>query len=391
MPTEERFPMEHSAYMMLYLCRHALADTSPRHEKLEGLNMDSLFSVCKFHSLTSMVCMALEKAGIENPRFSDAKDKAIRKNILLDSEQRKICTFMEENGINNMPLKGAILKNIYPKLGMRQMADNDILFDRTFQNEVMEFMLSRGYTADRVGKGNHDVYKKPPIYNFELHTALFGNTSENIIRSYYDNVWRLLHLNTGKQYSYHFSDEDFYIYMLAHEYKHYSNSGTGLRSLIDSAVYLHYKKELNFDYIKTETEKLGLCEFEEKTRSLALKIFYTADVETDLEELALSDEEQKMLDYLLSSGTYGTSEIRIKHSIQKHGDKNGKHAKLRYVFHRIFPGEEYYKEHYPFLYRHKIFIPFFLIYRFFRGIIVRRKRTMQEWKTVRQYQNDQDE
>ena len=31
----------------------------------------------------------------------------------------------------------------------------------------------------------------------------------------------------GSRYGYHFSDEDFYLYMLAHEYKHFSGSGTG--------------------------------------------------------------------------------------------------------------------------------------------------------------------
>ncbi len=382
MNVEERFPMEASAYAMLYLCRHALADTTPNRQKLESLDMDALFSICKFHSLTAMVCMALEKAGIAHPRFADAKDKAIRKNILLESEQKKICSFMEENGIDNMPLKGAILKNIYPKLGMRQMSDNDILYDSKFQHTVMEFMLSRGYTATNVGKSVHDVYKKEPIYNFELHTALFGQKAEKSFLSYYENIWELLQLDDGKKHSYHFSDEDFYLYMLAHEYKHFSNSGTGLRSLIDSAVFLHEKQNLNFDYIKAEAEKLGIDAFEEQTRTLAHKIFYEVDAETVIEELALSEEEQKMLDYLLSSGTYGTFETRVKHDIERNG---GKHVKLRYLLRRLFPEKEYYQEHYPFLYRYKIFIPFFLVYRLFRGLILRRKRTMQEWNTVRNY------
>ena len=39
--------------------------------------------------------------------------------------------------------------------------------------------------------------------------------------------------DAGNNYGYHFSPEDFYMYMTAHEYKHYSSEGTLLRSLFD--------------------------------------------------------------------------------------------------------------------------------------------------------------
>ena len=48
-----------------------------------------------------------------------------------------------------------------------------------------------------------------------------------------------------------FSPEDFYIYLIAHEYRHFSHSGTGLRSLLD--VYLFWKKhgeQLDGEYIE---------------------------------------------------------------------------------------------------------------------------------------------
>ena len=44
---------------------------------------------------------------------------------------------------------------------------------------------------------------------------------------YYQDVKSHLILDEGSRYGYHFSDEDFYLYMLAHEYKHFSGSGTG--------------------------------------------------------------------------------------------------------------------------------------------------------------------
>ena len=67
--------------------------------------------------------------------------------------------FMEQKGIWHLPLKGVILKEYYPSVGMRQMSDNDILFDYSFCNEVQAYMESEGYKAVSVGEGNHDIYE----------------------------------------------------------------------------------------------------------------------------------------------------------------------------------------------------------------------------------------
>lgn len=78
-------------------------------------------------------------------KFIEAKSKAIRKNILLDTEREKIFEFLEQNKIWYMPLKGVILKELYPKIGMRQMSDNDILFDETYRKDIVRFMKNKGY------------------------------------------------------------------------------------------------------------------------------------------------------------------------------------------------------------------------------------------------------
>ena len=63
-------------------------------------------------------------------------------------------------------------------------------------------------------------------------------------------------------------------YMTAHEYKHYSAGGTGLRSLLDVYLFLRkFGKSLDFDYISQEAEAWGFTEFEGLNRSLALRLF----------------------------------------------------------------------------------------------------------------------
>ena len=53
----------------------------------------------------------------------------MRKALLFDAERKGILDFMEQRGIWYLPLKGVVLKDYYPAVGMRQMSDNDILYD----------------------------------------------------------------------------------------------------------------------------------------------------------------------------------------------------------------------------------------------------------------------
>ena len=96
-----------------------------------------------------------------------------------------------------MPLKGSILKEWYPKFGMREMADNDILFDATRRQQVRNIFANRGYSIESYNKGNHDAYEKPPIYNFEMHVALFHEDCSTLQKKYENVVDRLWHMPTN--------------------------------------------------------------------------------------------------------------------------------------------------------------------------------------------------
>ena len=65
----------------------------------------------------------------EDSDFHQAYNKAVRKNVILDVERTAIFEEFERKGIWYMPLKGSILKELYPENGMREMADNDVLYD----------------------------------------------------------------------------------------------------------------------------------------------------------------------------------------------------------------------------------------------------------------------
>ena len=351
---------------VIYLAGCMVNSETPDHDRVAGMNLEHLFRAAGRHMLTGIVGYALEAAGVQDHAFRQANRKAIRKVALFDTERAAVFAEMEAAGIWYMPLKGCVLKEYYPKVGMRQMSDNDVLFDAGRADDVRTIMDQMGYSAEYFGQGNHDVYHKEPVCNFEMHRSLFGEGHEDKLREYYQNVKDRLVKDEGNQYGFHFTPEDFYIYITAHEYKHYSASGTGLRSLLDIDVYLK-SVSLDMAYVEGEMRKLGIAGFEKANRSLALHLFGGEK---------LSEEEQEMLDYILFSGTYGTVAHRIENSMRNHGWN-----RLQYMMHRFSvpisrKNKEYdsYASAYPIFYKHKILLPALLVYRPVRAMLEGRFR-----------------
>lgn len=352
---------------LIYCALHNIkADTS-------NMDIKEIEKIAYNHSVSSLICFSLEKAGIKDKNLIDLKNKAIRKLILLDKEREVVFKRLDEKGIWHMSLKGIILKDLYPIYGTRQMADNDILFDEKYRKEVKDIFESLGYSIESFNEGIHDVYHKNPIYNFEMHVSLF-NKSLPVFYNYYNEL-ESKYLYKDNTYERYMTKEDTYIYILAHGYKHYSNSGTGIRTLIDLYVY-NKSYDLDRDYIEKECKKLGIDGFEKKTRIIGNKLF-------DRTRSELNEEEIEFVDYFFSSCTYGTNSIRIENEINKLKLEGHKHPKFYYVFRRAFPSASWFRRYYEFLDKYPIFIPFFSLYRFIKGLVTRANTWINELSVVK--------
>lgn len=388
-------------YDMVYLAACGLHGCLPDHAIMDAMDLKKVYQMAEYHSLASITYFAVEHylkssdaANLKADsallaKWKDARNKNIRRHILFDAEREKLLAFMEEHRIWYMPLKGILLKDYYPTFAMRQMADNDILFDGAHRHAVFDYMTQNGYTADDFDKSNHDIYLKEPIYNFEMHVSLFNVHSKRELRNYYRDVQARLHKDSQNEYGYHFRDEDFYIYITAHIYKHFTMCGCGIRSFLDVYVYLQkMQDQLDWDYIDAELSKLGMQTFEKDCKQLAEKLFGK-----DCESLKgvsdrLSDSEKKLLEGCFRAGTYGTEENRVTNKVSDYmGDvqtANG-FSRLKYVWHRLFPDAEYYRDQVPFVYEHRILIPFYVVFRWIKPLIFYPRRIWREVKTLWKY------
>ena len=357
-------------------------------ENSQKIYIGRIYYIAKKHNLVSIMAQAMEKLGFESDsdiwkRWLKEKNQLIYKSVLMDVEREAIQDFFEKNNILYMLLKGMVIRKYYPAPELREMADNDILFDNKYSKEVYEFMTARGYKSDDYNKGYHDEYLKPPAYNFEMHRQLVSSKERPKWYEYYKDVKSILINDANGKNQFYFSDNDFYVYFIVHTYKHFLNSGMGLRTVLDVYLYVsNLQEKLDFDYIEEQLKKLDAYDFEQTFRSIAFKMF-----DENLEDRKWWDlfdvKEQEMLSYILDAGTYGNLENSVAHKMgYTKGEKKKASDKVKYIFRRLFPSMDTIEEFFPFFYKHKWAIPFLYIYRIGKIPFTRRKKVAGELKEV---------
>ena len=114
-------------------------------------------------------------------------------------------------------------------------------------------------------------------------------------------------------------------------------------------------------YIEAELIKLGIVEFEKDNRTLAMHLFNGGE---------LTSQEREMLEYILSSGTYGTIQHRVENKMRKNGWNKIRYALGRFCVPASVKNKDYdvYAGAYPLFYKHKILLPVLPFYRTLRSI-----------------------
>ncbi|MBQ0097578.1 MAG: nucleotidyltransferase family protein [Oscillospiraceae bacterium] len=371
-------------YDIIYLISCAIKDEIPEKEKVNNMSFADIYSLSAKHTVTALIGYPLCKCDFlsqdEKVPFSNAVDIAKLRAVTVGAERESILSFMRENGIWYLLMKGLVIRDLYPKSYLREMTDNDILYNSDFYGKVKQFMLSKGYKSDTVTAGTSvDEYEAEPYFYFELHKRFFM-ADEDLYNSYYADMSKFL-VKTDSDFEYKLSDEDFYVYMVLHSFKHYKSGGIGIRFLIDCYLYNEKKKSLDRSYIDEQLKILQIYDFEKEFSRLAKSLF-------ENEKLS-KDDEEKFLCYL-KSDTFGTQSQRLKKSIEKisGNDNFGDEEKKKYIKNRLFPDLEWFRGNVPFCYNHRWAIPFYDIYRLFSRGIKNRKKIKKEVKEIKKLGRD---
>lgn len=336
---------------------------------------ESLYKFAKSHDLAHLVGDALVSNGLlpkENElyqKFLQQRRTAVYRCEQLDYELEQICKIFEENKIENLPLKGAILRKYYPETWMRTSCDIDILVRKENLQKGVDVLVKNGYILE--GDHYHDIslYSAGGVH-LELHYELIEEQDSLIRNKILLDIWGQLHPVIGSIYKKCMSDEMFLFYHIAHMVKHFIYGGCGIRPFLDLWIM-----ERKIPYDKEKLNLLlnegGVFVFYEKARKLAEYWFSNGITDEVLSE---------MEDYILNGGVYGSTENKIS---VKRGKKK---SKFSFILSFIFLSYEQLAQIYPSLKGKKILTPFYQVRRWFRilfkGVSKKTKGTLKAYDSV---------
>ncbi len=326
----------------------------------------TLILLAKQHSVMNILYYALKddphlppecRAVLEGRLFSSAQQQ-----LEQERETARIKQALDAAGIRYLLMKGALVRALYPAPEMRISCDIDFYYDKAARPQMDDLFGSLGYEKEEADP-NHTAYKKGRV-SVEMHHNL--PTDIPRIDKYYADLWgRLLPLGG---YGYAMRDEDFYIYHVVHTMKHFTVAGTGIRSILDTFVFLRAKSDLDMAYLRAELEKIGLWEFHLSLVALAEVWFGGKEMPADLAEVSA---------YVLGSGTYGKTSNAVTNRAA-----SGRGGKLGFALRRAFPSYHFMAEKYPSLRRFPPALPFYWGYRILRALFAKENRVGVELSAV---------
>lgn len=343
-------------YMLFSILRSILNGDQVSDADKQLVTEDLLKDIVKLaskHDIAHLVAL-----GIINNELVDEQTKSQLQQIVFRAvyryekqnyELKQVCEALEKAQIPFIPLKGSVIRKYYPEPWMRTSCDIDVLVhEKNLRTAVSYLVENLNYTEHE--QNSHDISLFSPSGNhIELHYDLVENHIADSPSEILADVWNVVELKEGYSYHYEMPDDMFYFYHVAHMAKHFENGGCGIRPFID--LWILDNMQINgHDKRDNLLRKGKLLQFANSSRKLS---------QVWVEGYPIDKISEKMQNYIIRGGVYGTSKNRITVQQLKKG------GKLRYALSRIIIPYEDIKYYYPILQKHKWLTPVMQIRRWF--------------------------
>ena len=341
----------------------------------DAFDWEFVYRIGKSHQILPMLYYGVLESEVEIPEEIRGKLETVTfQSVFIDQNQlyeiSQIKKQFEENAIDYVPLKGMILKHLYPKTEMRTMGDADILIRTEQYEKIKPIMLQLGY--EEILESDHElIWDKRGALHLELHKRLIPSYNKDYY-AYFGDGWKLAHRTDSSKYE--MRDEDQFIYLFTHYAKHYRDAGIGIRHLVDLYVFLRAKPDLNWNYVNCELERLQLLDF---CRNSLETVWVWFDGKTDSE---MSD---FITNRIFGSGSYGTREnhllsdgLKTSKSVTKDQVQKTKMLKL------IFPSAKALSAKYTVLKKMPFLLPLVWVYRWIVAVLFKRRNIKKQRDAV---------
>lgn len=357
--------------LLFALLRAAVCGETITDEVKNACTEENLIQVCALaqkHDLAHLIGHAVGNLGLPESdilmKLKRLAIQAVYRYVKQDCEFERICQMLEQAQIPFIPLKGAVIRKLYPEPWMRTSCDIDILIHESDLEKAIDLLTSvLQYSTDHK-KNYHDVslFSKQGVH-LELHFSI-QETMENIDRLL-SRVWDYAYPVT--QYRFALQNEFLMFHLLAHMSYHFIGGGCGIRPFLDIFLLRKQKKYDEF-MLRGYLAQCGIEKFYDSVLDL-INVWFQGGTSTALTG--------RMERYLLSGGTYGSQEQRIAVRQQRQG------GRLGYLLSRVFMPYRVLKIRYRVLERYPILFPVMQVYRWIELLFGGRlNRSVKEAKIV---------
>jgi len=337
----------------------------------EGFCLEEADSLVRAQSLTPMVYLGAYNCGISPKSELMLKYQQLYFQNLMRHQQQaraidEIYRNFEENGIDYLPLKGCIMKPLYPNPEMRIMGDADILI-RMEDREKLQFLMEKlGFHEEK--ETYHEwIWTRNDLF-LELHKCLFAEVERDFAPVFGDG-WEKARKVSGCRYA--LPPEETYLFLFTHMAKHYRNNGIGARQFVDLFVYRRAHPELDEEAVCRTMNRLHLLEFYRNTRNMLLVWFENGQPD---------EKTERMTRYVLSGGNWGDEETGFV-TVQAKSGHSGD-ARARAVWEAIFPPLERMRYSFRILFKYPFLYPFLWPVRWVQGILTRPGQILRKFRVI---------
>lgn len=329
----------------------------------------SLYKLSKSHDMAHIVGSALAGSG-QLPKneigkkFEKQTYMAVFRYERLNYEYGQICSVLEKNNITYVPLKGAVIRDYYPRAWMRTSCDIDVLvYEDELEKAVNALCKALSYTADEE-RHYHDIslFSNSGIH-LELHFSIL-ESMDNIDKMLV-KVWDHCFPKEEGSYKYLQTNEYFVFHHVAHMAYHFVHGGCGIKPFADLYLLLD-KMEFDDGAVQRYCDECGIGKFYAQVKKLA-KVWLGGEEHDELT--------RQMEEYVLLGGVYGSQKNTVAMNQVKRG------GRLNYALTRIWVPLDQLKRRYPSLEKHVWLFPFYQVRRWFS--ILFKGRLLRSFKELK--------
>ena len=347
----------------------------------EGFELESAETLIGKQGLLPLAYQGAYRCGVD-PK-SEIMQRFQKKYFmqLMRSEQQmqkagQIFKAFDENGIDYLPMKGCVLKKLYPQPEMRIMGDADILIRSEQYERIKPVMESLGFTEDVWS--TYDVHWISRELLAELHYRLFSDNHEDLC-GYFEDGWSKAVKTEGNRYE--FTPEDTFLYIFSHMTKHFRFCGIGARQIVDLYVYRKAYPRMDEAKVEAVMAEMNLLKFYRNIKKL-LEVWFEGAQPEPVTELIGT--------YVLSGGSFGTveNEMLSRELVRVQNEGAAQSSRGRSVWKMLFPPLSYLQLSYNVLYRHPWLQPAFWVIRWADILLHRRKNIARKLNVIRGITNE---